>query len=312
MPTLPVVSVVMSVHNGDKAVQDTIASVLEQDNCDFEFIIVDDGSTDTTASVLAQYAAKDKRVRIFSHANCGLTQSLIRGCSEARGNFIARQDCGDISLPGRLAKQGDFLARNPGAVAVSCGTSFLGPGRERLYDIVQNERDIEQALRSDSPRTLRGPSHHGSVMFRKESYVMAGGYRPQFYVAQDLDLWTRLVDFGEFRALSEVLYEAVLTPGSVSSTMRGAQVVMTEIIAACGKRRRNGKSEADLLAQALAVSARGEKTKTKDTDADFYYFIAGCLRNNDPGLARHYYKTALQANPFHYKSILRLMFSGIR
>lgn len=95
MPRSPTVSVVMSVFNGARYLSASIASILSQEDVDFELIIVDDGSTDATPGLLAEFAARDARVRVIRQDNSGITQALIRGCAAARGTFIARQDADD-------------------------------------------------------------------------------------------------------------------------------------------------------------------------------------------------------------------------
>ena len=92
----------MSVYNGATELSVTIDSVLTQDGVGLEFIIVNDGSTDATGSLLDDYARRDARVRVIHQENKGLTASLIRGCAAANGEFIARQDVGDISLGGTV------------------------------------------------------------------------------------------------------------------------------------------------------------------------------------------------------------------
>ena len=142
MTTIPKVSVVMSVYNGAEHLAETLDSVLQQEDCDFEFIVVNDGSTDGTAKVLDKYASLDSRLRVFHQENTGLTKALIKGCSEARGEFIARQDAGDISLPGRLKQQRDFLMSHPEAVMCACAVQFTGStpgywralGKDRQWD----------------------------------------------------------------------------------------------------------------------------------------------------------------------------------
>ena len=105
----PEVSVVMSVYNGAKYLRESVESILSQKSVDFEFIIVNDGSTDDSENILDEYAVQDNRIRIIKQKNMGLTQALIRGCNEARGTYIARQDANDVSLQGRLKKQLEYL-----------------------------------------------------------------------------------------------------------------------------------------------------------------------------------------------------------
>src|SRR5919197_1200716 len=105
MSDSPEVSVVMSVYNGAANLRETIDSILNQEGVSLEFIIVNDGSTDESPRILAEYAERDLRINIIRQENQGLTRALIRGCAAAQGTYIARQDTGDISLPGRLIQQ---------------------------------------------------------------------------------------------------------------------------------------------------------------------------------------------------------------
>src|SRR4051812_15394116 len=101
----PTISVVMSVYNGAATLTATLESILSQSDSDFEVVVVDDGSTDATAEILRRTAAADQRLRVLRQENRGLTAALIVGCQTARAPIIARHDCGDRSLPGRLAMQ---------------------------------------------------------------------------------------------------------------------------------------------------------------------------------------------------------------
>src|SRR5215472_5045758 len=98
----PEVSVVMSVYNNAPDLARTLDSILSQEGVDFEFIVVNDGSSDQSGQILNKYAQRDSRLRIIHQENAGLTRALIRGCDVARGEYIARQDAGDFSLPDRL------------------------------------------------------------------------------------------------------------------------------------------------------------------------------------------------------------------
>ena len=132
----PDVSVVMSVYNGAAHLHETIDSILSQEGVSLEFVMVNDGSTDHSSQILKEYAERDSRVRIIHQENQGLTRALITGCAAAKGHYIARQDVGDVSLPDRLRKQITRIKQTPDIVSVSCGTRFVGPDSEYLYDSV--------------------------------------------------------------------------------------------------------------------------------------------------------------------------------
>ena len=101
---------------------------------------------------------------------------------------------------------------------------------------------------------VRGPAHHGSTLFRREFYERVGGYREQFYFAQDLDLWTRLVEHGRHIALPDVLYQASFALGSISGQCSGRrQIACAKIILECARLRRAGLDEAPVVAKAAAI-----------------------------------------------------------
>ena len=171
----PRVSVVMAVFNGASTLRPTMESVLAQTLRDFELVVVDDGSTDATAAILADYAARDSRVRVLSQANAGLTRSLIRGCAEARAEVIARQDCGDRSLPDRLRLQLGEIER--GHVLVSCGTRFVSPEGDLLYETHGDGDEIRTSLLTARADAIHGLTSHPSATFTRRAYREAGGYR---------------------------------------------------------------------------------------------------------------------------------------
>jgi glycosyltransferase involved in cell wall biosynthesis len=303
----PRVSVVMSVYNGADRLLDTLKSILNQEPVDLEFIIVNDGSTDETLSILQRYAEKDDRLRIIDQENRGLTRSLIRGCNEARGEFIARQDAGDISLPGRLQKEVDFLIRHPDVVLVSCGTRFVDSQGEYVHEVIQTDIEAREGLGRHTLAEIRGPSHHGGTMFRRRVYEKAGGYRSQFRVAQDLDLWTRLMEHGEHAALHEILFVAELSPDSISSTKGALQANTAVLILECTRRRNCGGDETSLLEKAEALGINRKKDSKRSKRADFFYFLGSCTASDNKNRAHLYFRESLKNNPFHLRALFRYL-----
>lgn len=111
--TTPIVSVVMSVFNGERFLREAVESILDQSFTDFEFIVVDDGSTDGSASILDSYQSYDARVKVHHHEHGGLIKSLNRGCSLAQAKYIARMDADDVASKDRLSWQVDFMEAHP-------------------------------------------------------------------------------------------------------------------------------------------------------------------------------------------------------
>ena len=282
-------SVVMSVYNGASALDATLRSILDQSESDFELIVVDDGSTDATPSILA--ACNDPRLRVITQANTGLTRALIRGCAEARGECIARHDAGDRSHRDRFAKQLALLRGDPSLVLVSCATSYHAPRGERLYVVRGDAEAVQTSLRRDGVDAIRGLTHHGSAMFRRDAYLAAGGYREAFHFAQDLDLWVRLARLGRIAFVEDVLYEARVDVDAISSTNRPEQIELARIAVAI---RDDPAREQELLAEAATIGPR-KRARTRRDHARALYFIAGCLRRERDARWRGYAFEAVRA-----------------
>lgn len=193
------VSVVMSVYNGEKYVKTAVESILAQTFTDFEFIIINDGSTDGTARILSNY--QDARVRLTHQEHLGLTRTLNRGIRMARGEYIARMDVDDISLSERLKKQVDFLEDNPDVGVV--GTAY--------YEIDSEGRTIGRKIFPVEDEELRkaliryNPLFHGSVMIRKSVFDQVGLYNESFIRAQDYELWFRIARHFKLANLPDLL-----------------------------------------------------------------------------------------------------------
>lgn len=301
----PEVSVVMGVYNGAEYLEQTLASILSQEACNLEFIVVDDGSTDGTGRILDEWALRDKRLRVIYQQNNGLTHALIRGCTEAQGEFIARQDAGDVSLPGRLSAQCTYLRNNTDTVLVASGTRFIGPAGEVLYEIMCAEDDLGEGLSYLDVQKIQGPPHHGSTMFRKDAYLSTGGYRPVFVVAQDIDLWLRLVEVGKCWGLDKVHYQARLAVNSISGRRRAEQIHACVLAIECAKLRRDGHSDRERIGMENPPAIRAVGGTTRLEKSRFYYFIGACLRKNDPVTARRYFRRAVRENPLFLKALAR-------
>jgi glycosyltransferase involved in cell wall biosynthesis len=290
MSTQPEVSVVMSVNNGAADLAVTMESILSQEGVKFEFIVVNDGSTDQTAKILDDYDRRDPRVRVIHQDNTGLTRALIRGCAAANSKFIARQDAGDISFAGRLAHQLEIFRLRPTVVMTSCGTRFVGPNNEALFEVRQLGDELHRSLQHVDVVRVRGPSSHTSVMFQRETYEKVGGYRAQFDVAQDLDLWMRLAEAGMCWATPDILCEFRLRKNSIGAIRRNEQVRATKVIVKCAQARRSGREDAALLAKWARQRKRGIFfwPPRRLQEAKFYYFVGAVLRHRQPEKARQY------------------------
>lgn len=178
----------MSVYNSDKFLKKSIESVLVQTLEDFEFIIIDDCSTDDSSSVINEYVKKDDRiVFIQNKVNLGLTKSLNIGLKRARGKYIARLDADDVSLSNRFKNQSDFLDKNPNIFLCGGGADLIDEKGEKIgsgdNESVFDLEEIKKIL------PIRNCFFHSSIMFRNSDV----SYRDKFYYSQDYDLYLRLL-----------------------------------------------------------------------------------------------------------------------
>lgn len=289
----PSVSIVMGVRNAESTIEKTISSILNQANESLELIIVNDGSTDSTETIIRKINQEDNRIKCVTRKNKGLTISLIEGCELAQGEFIARHDANDLSVPGRINAQVDALRDN--RKASFCSTFVRHVTREGVGALVTTYEGII----------------HGSVMMRKSAYLQVGGYRSQFYYAQDIDLWSRLEEVGDHIVIPKIYYEALLYPESISGTKGGDQRKFFNIITKASNARKKKENEEVWLNRAYRLSQRCRNQKTKkESFADGAYFIGSCLSEHNPTLAKKYFQEAIRFNGLHLRSHLRL--AGMR
>lgn len=182
------ISVVMSVYNGEKYLKQAVRSILSQTYKDFEFIIINDGSTDSSSVILGELARQDSRVRLVSRENKGLIYSLNEGVKLAQGEYIARMDADDISMPERLEKQLKY-AENEGLAV--CGT--WAEGIDSLGNKINSLSYPPSMDRVKVFTLLHNPFIHPSVMFKKEVFEKVGNYKKFFKHIEDYELWTRIV-----------------------------------------------------------------------------------------------------------------------
>ena len=317
MVASPSVSVVMSVYNGAENLPETLESILGQEGVDLEFIVVNDGSTDDTLKILDQYAVKDNRLKVLNQENQGLTRSLIRGCAEAKGEYIARQDVGDMSLPTRLVKQQDLLLAEKELAFVSCWTKYVGPKREFLFlkkgsGVSKNAVVILSDL--EEWGVIDGPSHHGSVMFRRAAYQKIGGYREEFYYGQDWDLWYRLGAVGSFQMLQEVFYIAEVTVDSISTTAKIAQNEIAKLSRKALHARLCCENDAGFIEKVSKIRSKyiTNNRKSSASKSSGYYFIGECLRMNKDSRASQYFKDAITCNLLYWRAWVRLIQNNLK
>lgn len=218
----PEVTVLMSVYNAERYLTEAIESILKQTFTDFEFIIIDDGSSDRSLQILQQYARQDSRIQLVSRENRGLVSSLNEGLALAKAPFIARMDADDISYPDRLSKQVAFLKEHPDYAAIGCRVRLIDEDSDplRLFSLATTHQEIDTAhLQGEG-----GAIAHAAATFRKDKLNVIGRFRSEFTHAEDLDLWLRLAEVGQLGNLPDVLYDYRQHLQSVGHKYRAEQI----------------------------------------------------------------------------------------
>ncbi len=217
----PKISVIMSVYNGARHLREAVESILTQTFTDFEFLIVDDCSSDNSPQILKEYALKDSRVRVITNEfNLGLTKNLNKLIRESKGEYLARFDCDDISLPKRFEEQVAFLDKNKNFGMCSVWAEIIddkgGHLRELKYPTTNKE--LKKAL------IRYNPFFHPGLMIRKSVFEDVGLYNEDWRFAQDYELYFRIAKKYEIANVPSVLLKYRQTTGSITSSKNRQQV----------------------------------------------------------------------------------------
>ena len=236
----PVVSVVMSVHNGERFLREAVESILGQSFRDFEFITIDDGSTDCTAAILSSYQRNDPRVRVYHQENRGLIESLNRGCGVARGKYIARMDADDVAVRDRLMRQVDFMETHREIAVLGGAVEVINAAGESLATYRNPAKDDE--IKSE---LLQGgcPLWHPAVLMRSHVFRSVGGYRRNVVDAEDLDLWLRIADHYQLGNLEAIVLRYRRHDAQVSVRKFKQQVFSNLAARIATSARRSGKPD---------------------------------------------------------------------
>ena len=236
----PRITVAMSVYNNEAFLAQAIESILAQSFGDFEYLIVNDGSTDGSPAIIDGFAARDPRIRAIHQENRGLVASLNRMIEEARAPLIARMDGDDIALPLRFERQVAFLDAYPDYGVVGVNTHDIDENGiiHRAFDFHPLDHDSFVAALPDGP-----PLCHSSVTMRREAVRALGGYRKAYRHCEDYDLWLRLAAHTRLCSLPDRLFHYRRSGGQVSVRHIVAQQTGAAIAWAAYRERTAGRPD---------------------------------------------------------------------
>lgn len=193
------ISVLMPAYNAAEYIREAIDSILTQTFTDFEFVIINDGSTDATEEIILSYS--DERIQYYTNkCNMGIVKTLNRGIDLCRGKYIARMDADDISMPNRLEKQVRCLETNPHIVACGVLYAIYGDQQQTPVDVATDMLDVRYDM------AIYCQFAHSMVMMRKDVLkINQLQYREKYKYAEDYKLWTEMLQYGEMENIPEVL-----------------------------------------------------------------------------------------------------------
>lgn len=218
------ISVVMPVYNGEKFLKQSIESILNQTYNDFEFIIINDGSTDNSLEIIKRYVAIDERIILISQENKGIVEALNKGIDISSGKYIARMDCDDISLPNRFKVQLDFMRENTNVDILGTYISAIGQSEDEMRRVekwfnvsVTDKNKLERSLVST---VLCHPSIIMTSEFSKKNK-----YDSKYPQIEDYELFLRAISKGyKLCNIQEVLFKYRVHEDSKSHIERNQQI----------------------------------------------------------------------------------------
>jgi len=289
----------MSVYNGERYLKSAIDSILNQTLKDFEFIIIDDGSTDKSREIINSY--KDVRIKLIIQDNKGLAYALNKGIKYARGKYIARMDADDISFLNRLKKQYHFLEENLNCLAVGSNALIIDEDDNYIYSS-KLETDWCK-IKENLPNI---PFFHSSVLFKKNAFHNVGGYPELMLRAQDAVLFNKIAKFGEICNLGDVLikYRLVHNSLSIDKSKKMSKFLTALIIKSI--------NDEDLTSEDISNFKRLVSSKSISYNKSIYYLHIAkkYLWNNfQPKLARNNLKKSLKISPLNLKAWLLFFLS---
>jgi glycosyltransferase involved in cell wall biosynthesis len=221
----------MTVYDGERHLAEAVESILGQSFADFEFVVVDDGSTDRTPEILQGY--DDARLRVLSPGRLGRAGALNHALAETTAPLVALMDADDVSLERRLERQVEFLASSSSVAVCSTWLEVIDEAGHTISTLAFPTRDADLRRRFLRGNPIGGPAS----LVRREVFDRVGGFREEYVPSEDHDLWRRaLPEFG-FATIPEVLLRYRTNPGGLSHRHRDRQAHHSSVITADIRRR---------------------------------------------------------------------------
>ena len=242
----PIVSIIMPAYNAEKFIREAIDSILNQTFRDFELLVLNDGSTDSTQTVVESY--DDARIQLINKENEGVAKTLNAGLQIARGKYIWRHDADDISLPRKLEHQVSFLENHPDIALCATQVAFMTEKGKVAWNKRQPKNDW---LGEKNHRIVQfedfnpfSPITHGTVLFRHSILKSVPSYREAFITSEDIDMWLRMMEHAKLAVINECLSLHRLSSASATAVHGWKNEFYREQAKAYYLVRKNGAQDA--------------------------------------------------------------------
>jgi glycosyltransferase involved in cell wall biosynthesis len=295
---MPKVTVLMPVYNGGNYLTEAIDSVLNQTFTDFELLIVNDGSTDRTQTIIDSYT--DTRIKCLQQTNQGVAQSLNNGLSAAIGSYIWRHDADDISLPEQLQTQLQFLETFPNFTLVSTQIALMSNHGKIAFGYKQPKDDYFKGKPyvkvERSQFNPYSPITHATVLVKKEVFDAVGVYRTEFKTSEDTDLWLRILERFNCAVLNYCPYFVRLNPTSATQVYKKTNTFYRDLAYQFADER--AAKGTDILQRGEAMPKPIEEQRTDS-------LMKANGKNFRGDLLRYHYKLMLNAKD--YKNVFKIL-----
>lgn len=318
--SIPLVSVVMPAYNTAAFIRDAIESILNQTLQQFELIIVDDGSQDGTGDIASEYAARDARIRVIPGAHRGTSHAMNRGIDVARADWVAVMHADDIALPQRLERQYQAAQADPQVVIWGTDGYHINSQRQIVSRFRVGPGSVAECQRERQQNRVV-QCIHPTAMLRRDVLLAVGGYDTSVQVAEDIELFDRMMIHGPLVTIREPLLGYRVHGSSLSMRRYFEQLTIVHFVAARQKHRQQTGAELTLDAFRQQDAHRSRLWKLNEYRrhaAGMYYRRAGMAygENQPLKLAGYLLLSLLLSPPYPIKrawqQVLSQDFIGLR
>ena len=294
------ITVLMPVFNAEKFIKEAIDSVLTQTFTDFELLIINDGSTDSTVQIINSFS--DSRIKLIHQKNGGVSEALNTGLLAATGKYIARFDADDVCYPERLKLQYDFMIAHPDYILVGSDANYITEEGEFIFtykNIGHSNEDIKSKI------SIYCPFVHSTVFYKKEIILKLGGYNKNAHSFEDYFLWKNLINFGKVYNFEKPLIKVRFNPASVTIDEKDRDPLFNTIKKKALFTGKITEEEAEQLLSSIKKISYIKKVSSYNSILGKKYL----WNNYQPKKARKYLLQSILIDPFKIQNYYLMFFS---